>query len=167
MVPAGQELFRLVRGHRLEWRAEVAAADLARLKDARSARVTLADGEQVEGRLRRLAPLVDTQTRNGVAYVDLPRHATARAGMFAQGEFELGASAAQTLPGSAVQVREGLHYVFRVGPDSRVQQTAVRVGRQAGGRVEILGGLQHGERVVASGLAFLGDNDLVRVVGQP
>jgi len=31
VVPAGMELFRLIRGGRLEWRAEVAAADLARL----------------------------------------------------------------------------------------------------------------------------------------
>ena len=32
VLPAGQELFRLIRQGRLEWRAEVAAADLARLK---------------------------------------------------------------------------------------------------------------------------------------
>lgn len=161
VVPAGQELFRLVRGNRLEWRAEVAAADLARLRAARSVRVTLVGGEVLDGRLRQLAPLVDVRTRNGVAYVDLPRHGSARAGMFAQGEFELGESDAWTLPRSAVQRREGLAYVFRVGPDSRVVQTQVTLGREAGDRVEILGGLKGAERVVASGAAFLGDNDLV------
>ena len=126
-----------------------------------------ADGEQLEGRLRKLAPQVDTQTRNGLAYVDLPRHGSARAGMFAQGEFELGASPALTLPRSAVQVREGFHYVFRVGADARAVQTRVSLGREAGDRVEIVGGLQGAERVVASGVAFLGDMDLVRVVAAP
>ncbi|MFG6441040.1 efflux RND transporter periplasmic adaptor subunit [Roseateles sp. LKC17W] len=167
VVPAGQELFRLVRGQRLEWRAEVPAGELARLKDAHAVRVTLPDGRVVQGRLRQLAPLVDVQTRNGLAYVDLPQAGTARAGMFAQGEFELGSSRSMTLPRSAVQVREGFHVVFRVGSDSRALQTKVDVGRQAGDRIEIVRGLQGDERVVASGVAFLSDNDLVRVVGQP
>ena len=32
VLPAGQELFRMIRGGRLEWRAEVPGADLSRLK---------------------------------------------------------------------------------------------------------------------------------------
>ncbi|MFA6262602.1 MAG: efflux RND transporter periplasmic adaptor subunit [Bacteroidia bacterium] len=40
VVPAGQELFRLIRQGRLEWRAEVPAADLASLKAGQTVRVT-------------------------------------------------------------------------------------------------------------------------------
>jgi HlyD family secretion protein len=164
VLSTGQELFRLVRGPRLEWRAEVAAADLARLGEARTVHVTLADGEVVRARLRQLAPLVDPQTRNGLAYVDLPRGGSARPGMFVRGEFELGDTPAATLPRSAVQQREGLAYVFRVGADARVVQTPVTLGREAVDRIEIVGGLASDERVVVSGAAFLGDNDRVRVV---
>ncbi len=167
VVPAGQELFRLIRGGRLEWRAEVSAADLARLQAGQTARVTLASGEAVEGRVRIVAPSVDTATRNGIAYVDLPRHAAARAGTYARGEFHLGSSAASTLPRAAVQMRDGLHHVMRVDAAERVTLTRVRVGRQSGDELEILEGLSASDRVVASGGAFLGDRDRVRVVAPP
>jgi RND family efflux transporter MFP subunit len=167
VVPAGQELFRLIRGGRLEWRAEVAAADLVKLKPGQKVKITPTGGDVIEGRLRMLAPVIDIQTRNGLVYVDLPSSTTtntsARAGMFARGEFELGANEVMTLPQSAVQLREGFSTVMRVGPDSRVIQTKVTPGRRAGNRVEIVDGLDAEDRVVVSGAAFLGDGDLVRV----
>lgn len=163
VVPTGQELFRLIRGGRLEWRAEVAAADLVKLKPGQKVRITPTGGDAIEGRLRMLAPVINIQTRNGLAYVDLKSGDTARAGMFARGEFEIGVSEVMTLPQSAVQLRDGFTYVMRVGPDSRVIQTKVMPGRRSGNRVEIVGGLDNDERVVESGAAFLGDGDLVRV----
>jgi RND family efflux transporter MFP subunit len=167
VVPAGQELFRLIRGGRLEWRAEVAAADLVKLKPGQKVRITPTGGDVIEGRLRMLAPVIDIQTRNGLVYVDLPSSGTARAGMFARGDFEIGASAVMTLPQSAVQLREGFSYVMRLGPDSRVIQTKVTPGRRSGNRVEIVGGLDAQDRVVVSGAAFLADGDLVRVTDAP
>ncbi|QEI06389.1 efflux RND transporter periplasmic adaptor subunit [Pigmentiphaga aceris] len=163
VVPAGQELFRLIRGGRLEWRAEVAAADLAKLKPGQIVWVTPTGGDPIEGRLRVLAPVTDIQTRNGLAYVDLPANETARAGMFARGEFQLGNTEVMSLPQRAVQIREGFSYVMRVGPDSRVIQTKVISGRRSGDRIEILAGLEANHRVVVSGAAFIGQGDLVRV----
>ena len=40
VVGAGQELFRLIRDHRLEWRAEVPATELARIKAGQAVRIT-------------------------------------------------------------------------------------------------------------------------------
>ena len=167
VLPAGQELFRLIRGGRLEWRAEVAASDLVKLKPGQQVRITPTGGNAIEGRLRVLAPVIDTQTRNGLVYVDLPASETARAGMFARGEFEIGTSDVMALPQSAVQQREGFSYVMRIGPDSRVIQTKVTLGRRSGSRVEIVAGLDAQDRVVATGAAFLGDGDLVRVSDAP
>ncbi|ANH67672.1 efflux RND transporter periplasmic adaptor subunit [Mitsuaria sp. 7] len=164
VVPAGQELFRMIRGGRVEWRAEIAAPDLAHLKPGQRVRVTLVNGDAVDGRVRMIAPSVDTLTRNGLVYVDLPRHPAARAGTYAHGDFDLGSSAAMVLPRSAVQMRDGLHQVMRIDAKDRVTQARVKVGRQSGDLMEILDGLDRTDRVVASGGAFLGDNDLVRVV---
>lgn len=164
VVPTGQELFRLIRGGRLEWRAEVAATDMIKLEPGQKVRITPAGGDVIEGRLRILSPVIDTQTRNGLAYVDIPPSDTARAGMFARGEFVLGTDQVMTLPQSAVQLREGFSYVMRVGPDSRVIRSKVMPGRRSGDRVEILSGLDTAHRVVASAAALLGDGDLVRVV---
>ena len=61
--------------------------------------------------------------------------------MFARGEFELGPARALTLPQSAVLLRDGFGYVFKVGADDKVAQTKVSVGRRVGDRIEITGGL--------------------------
>ncbi|WP_298834791.1 efflux RND transporter periplasmic adaptor subunit [uncultured Piscinibacter sp.] len=164
VLPAGQELFRLIRGGRLEWRAEVAAADLAQLKPGLPASVTPAGGTPIVGKLRMVGPTVDPATRNGIVYVDLPQPGAARAGMFARGEFEIGHATGLSLPQSAVVLRDGFSYVLRVGPDAKVAQTKVTIGRRWADRIEITGGLDRNARVVAAGGGFLGDGDLVRVV---
>ena len=167
VLPAGQELFRMIRQGRLEWRAEVAAADLARIAPGMKATLTPSGGAPVAGVVRVVAPTVDPASRNGLVYVDLPQPGTARAGMFARGEFEAGSATALTLPQSAVLLRDGFAYVFAIGPDSKVRQQKVTTGRRAGDRVEITGGLGADARVALAGGGFLGDGDLVRVVESP
>jgi HlyD family secretion protein len=167
VVPAGTELFRLIRQGRLEWRAEVAAAELALLRPGQAVRVSASGAAPVSGRVRMVAPTVDAATRNGIVYVDLPQPGAIRAGMFARGEFETGSSAALTLPQTAVLLRDGFAYVFRLGADNKVTQTKVGVGRRVGDRIEITSGLDPNARVVATGGGFLADGDTVRVVDAP
>lgn len=163
VVPAGHELFRLIRGNRLEWRAEVASADLVRLKPGHKVSLTSGGGGVIEGRVRMVGPVIDIQTRNGMVYVDLPNSDAIRAGMFARGEFEIGTIDAMTLPQSAVQLRDGFSYVMRMGSDNRIIQTKVTTRRRSGDRIEIVDGLVAEDRVVVMGGSFLGDGDLVRV----
>lgn len=168
MTQPGQELFRLIRGGRLEWRAEVSAPDLGRLQPGVTATLSAPDGTRVQGRVRMVAPTVDPQTLNGLVYVDLPVAGTGdalRAGSFARGEFELGRARVLSLPQSAVLLREGFAYVFRLDAQDRVAETKVSVGQRMGDRIEIVDGIAESTRVVASGVGFLADGDRVRVVG--
>jgi RND family efflux transporter MFP subunit len=172
VVGSGTELFRLIRQGRLEWRAEVTSTELARVRPGTRAVITAASGAQLEGRVRMIGPTVDPQTRAALVYVDVkplpgPAEGSARAGMFARGEFELGRSPALTVPQQAVVLREGFSYVMRVNPDGRVVQLKVQTGRLVNGQVEITSGLPADARVVASGGSFLNDGDLVRVVDAP
>ncbi|TFW28521.1 efflux RND transporter periplasmic adaptor subunit [Massilia horti] len=171
VVGVGTELFRLIRQGRLEWRAEVTAAELARIKPGATAMVTAASGSEVTGRVRMVGPTVDAQTRNALVYVDLPvalaPNAPFKAGMFASGRFELGESSALTVPQQAVAVRDGFSYVFRLNADSRVSQLKVTTGRRIGDRIEVVAGLAPDALVVASGAGFLNDGDLVRNVPAP
>ena len=164
LTQGGQELFRLIRGGRLEWRAEVPSAMLGRLRPGGSASLLGPSGERVAGTVRSVAPSVDPNTRNGLVYIDLPADSPVKAGMFARGEFELGRAPALTVPQSAVVLREGFAYIFRLEGESRVAQAKVSVGRRAGDRVEITGGLEPQVAVVAGGAGFLADGDPVRVV---
>jgi RND family efflux transporter MFP subunit len=164
----GMEMFRMIRQGRLEWRAEVTAAELPRIKPGQKAVVQAAGGTQVQGRVRTVAPTVDAQSRVALVYVDLPpalsANAPLKAGMIASGQFALGESAALTVPQQAVAVRDGFAYVFRLNADGRVSQLKVATGRRLGDRVEVTDGLPADALVVTSGAGFLNDGDLVRNV---
>ena len=90
-------------------------------------------------------------------------------GMFARGEFALGDSSSLMVPQTAVIVRDGFSYVYRLGDDNRVAKIKVQTGRLSGDQIEITSALSADLRLVASGAGFLNDGDLVRVVrdGQP
>jgi len=165
VVGAGTELFRLIRQGRIEWRAEVTAAELGRIQVGAPVQVRAASGQVLQGKVRMVAPSVDAQTRNALVYVDLPASTgSARAGMYAQGDITLGQSQALTVPQAAVVVRDGFSYVYTVGADQKVSQVKVQTGRQSGDRVEVLSGLKADAQVVARGGAFLNQGDTVRVV---
>ena len=163
VVQAGQELFRLIRRDRLEWRAELPAADLSRIKPDMPASITTANKSKVSGRVRMVAPTLDPQTRIGLVYVDINGQGNASPGMFASGEIEISRSKVLTLPQSAVLLRDGYSYVFRVGPDKRVIQTKIGVGQRSGDLVAVTEGLEAGSAVVNTGVGFLADGDLVRL----
>lgn len=189
VVPAGTELFRLIRQGRLEWRAEMTASELASVVPGTPVEVVAANGARLSGKVRTVAPTVDPQTRSGLVYVDLPamgmKQATvptdrsqpsgakgdlpksALPGMFARGEFQLGSTAALTVPQQAVVVRDGFSYVFRLNADQRVSQVKVRLGRRSGDRVEVVEGVDPDAVLIASGAGFLNDGDLVKVVQAP
>jgi len=167
VMPGGQELFRLIKEGRLEWRATVAMSDMPQLMPDQVAEISVHGQPPLQGRLRMLAPSIDTQTHNGLVYVDLPANSQVRAGAFAQGFFEVGEDQALTVPQQAVLLRDGFSYVMRLDPKAKVLMAKVSVGRRVGDRVEITGGLKASEPIVASGLSFLSEGDTVKVVSAP
>ena len=143
--------------------------ELLRIKPGTSAQLDLPGGITIGGRVRMLAPLVDPQTRNAVVHVDVaamnsPDGARLRPGMFVRGRFLLGESSTLVVPQSAIAMRDGFSYVFRIEPDQRVTQLRIQTGRITAERVEIVSGLKGDETLVASGAGFLNDGDQVRVV---
>lgn len=164
VVASGTKLFTLVRRERVEWRADVDAGQLAQLRIGQKVEVRLPNGTTANGRVRQLAPTLDTRTRTAIAYVDLPHESTARAGAYASGRILLGERAATVLPSSAITLRDGRSYVFEVNTTQQtVMQREVVTGRMRNDQIEIVGGLTPGAPVVRSGGSFLNDGDAVRV----
>ncbi len=164
VVSPGNELFRLNRRDRLEWRAELPAAELAQVKPGQTVTLSANGNNKIRGKVRIAAPTVEQQTRNGLIYVDLDETTEARAGMFARGEIETGKAEMLVLPQTSVLLRDGFSYVFLVDPNGRVTQTKVKVGQRIGELVAIISGLNGSAQVVADGVAFLADGDVVRIV---
>jgi HlyD family secretion protein len=163
VVQPGQELFRLIRQGRLEWRGEITASELSQMKVGQAVLVDAPDLTQVRGKIRMIAPTVDAQTRNALIYVDLPNGAPLKAGMLVKGLFELGRSSALTVPQSAILRRDGFSHLFVMESGDRVKMVKVDTGQRIGDRIEIAKGLTATARFVVNGVGFLNDGDLVRV----
>jgi len=164
VLGAGQELFRLVRQGRMEWRAEVTPSEVGRIKLGQKVQVTAATGLQIAGQVRAIAPTADPQTRNVLVFVDLPRHNELKAGTFAKGSFALGQSSALTVPTQSIVVRDGNNFVFVIDAARKANLRKVSTGRRVGERVEVLSGLKANEAVAVQGAGFLNEADLVKVV---
>jgi HlyD family secretion protein len=157
----GQALFRIAGGGALEAAVQVAESDVLALPQQASATFNLVDGSQVTGRLIRLPAAIDSRTRTGEAVFALPADRRVRAGMYVRGEATLEERRALAVPASAVLFSEGAPYVFVIDGQDVARRTAVSIGARSGDQIEILGGLTEGQRIAASGGAFLQDTDLV------
>lgn len=167
VVPTGQELFRLIRRNRLEWRGELTAVQLASIAKGQRIALTLPDGTAAGAIVRETAPSLDAQSRVAIVYADLVPGSRARAGMYVGGRIDVGARPARTVPTECVIVRDGRSYVAEAvgaGARARIAMRPVTIGRRNGGLVEILRGLRGDERLVRRGGAFLDEGDLVQIV---
>lgn len=164
VVMAGAELLRLIRQGRLEWRPELAEADLAQVRVGATVLVRDASGRTVSGQVRAVSPGVDTSTRTGTVYADLPEPGALKAGTFVEGRIVTSVSNGLLVPTAALVMRDGYAYVFTVDAKNIANRVRVRVGAAQDGQTEIIDGLAPGAAVVATGAGFLGDGDRVRVV---
>lgn len=164
IVASGVELLRLIRQGRLEWRAELAEADLVRVTPGARVWVRAPDGTDVAGQVRAISPALDTASRTALVYADLPNPGALRAGTFAEGRIALGNVDARVVPREAVVVRDGYSYVFVLGADSRVSQRRIETAPAVADVVPVRSGIKDDERFVVRGAGFLSDGDLVRVV---
>ena len=159
---SGQELFRLIRKARIEWRADLTSADVSQIKAGMKVQITLPDGGTTNGTVRSTSPIVDTKTRNAIVFVDIPA-GSAKTGMFARGNFVLGEKQSLTLPNDAIVMRDGFAYVMQVEAN-KIKQTKVQIGQRTGERVELINFDAPEADIVESGGAFLADGDSVKVV---
>lgn len=167
VMPAGEELFRMIRRNRLEWRGELTAAQLAAIRPGQAVALSLPDGSPAKARVREIAPTLDDQSRLAIVFADILPGSRARAGMYVDGVVAIGQSPAMAVPSESVVIRDGRSHVMLVGTSgnsSRVLLRPVRTGRRNGGSVEILKGLTATDRLARRGAAFLDDGDAVRVV---
>ena len=172
VVSPGQELFKLIRQGRLEWRAELTSSDIGQIKSGMLASLTLPDGSNITGKVRTTSPMVDMQTRNAIVFVDIAL-GQAKAGMFARGTFDIGTKEVLTLPASAIVMKDGFAYAMQVVDDgkavtkSRVKQVKIQTGSRESANIEVIGLDATGtSNFVASGGAFLADGDLVTIAGK-
>ena len=162
-------LFQLIRDGEVEVLAEVAERAVGQLAVGQPVSLSVNGVERaVEGQIRLIEPTIDPQSRMATVRISLPPAADLRPGAFARGRVDLGTGAfALGVPETALRQRNGAKAaVMVVDAGGKVAARAVTIGEARDGMVEVLGGLQGGERVVRSAAAFLDEGDAVTPVAQ-
>ena len=156
--------FRMAKDGQVELLADLSEDALGKIHVGDPARVTLADGTQVPGRVRIVSPGIDSQTKLGRVRVSLPVRSDVRAGGFARAVFLGATRSGSAVPETAVRYDADGASVMVVGGDDKVTRVPVTTGTRGGGWVELLTGPPAGSRVVEKASSMLVPGDTVKPV---
>lgn len=172
----GTALFTLVQDGLLELVVDLPQRQLANVQVGTPVKVTSSTDARIQlsGKVRSIAPLLDTQTRQAAVNVTLESSAELRKGMFLQAEFMTGQRTGQVLPANAVLPQgDNSFKVFTINDEGIATPAAITVGNRLPAtanqpeRLEILSGLDANTQVVVEGANYLQPGDPVAVVAAP
>ena len=163
--PSAGVLFRMAMGGQMEMRAQLSEADLAGLHvGARATVVPVGTTQGYPGEVWQVSPVIDPQTRQGIARIAVKYDPALRPGGFAAATIVGGVSQTPLLPDSALQSDEKGNYVYIVGPGDKIIRRNVKIGQVSDAGVTITGGLDGSERVVQSAGGFLAPGQTVKPI---
>ncbi len=155
-------LFRLARGGELELRAGVSETDLAQLAPGVVAQVQPIGTERsFSGQVWQLSPVINPQTRQGIARIALAYDPALRPGGFATATIASGALVAPLLPESAILSDDKGSFVYIVGKSSKVARRPIKTGIVTENGIAVTEGLAGSERVVLRAGGFLAPGDKI------
>jgi RND family efflux transporter MFP subunit len=154
---------------RMVTEVNVPERDIMKIQVGTAARVSLdaVPGEQFEGRVLRISPLLDSQTRTAPVEIEIdnPRERL-KAEMFARVALNLTTERQALLVSrDALVYRNGNSGVFVVEGD-RARFQRIETGLVEGDMVEILTGVSAADVIVTRGANLLKSGDMVRVVAE-
>lgn len=136
--------------------------------DAVAVRIDALGTDTYAGRIDRIHPTVDPDTRQGVAEIALdPVPPGAQAGQLCRVYLPGEARPRRTVPLAALRQDAQGEYVYTVDAEGLARRTPVRSGMSLGERVEIVDGLADGDRVITRGFINLAAGKAVRIVAAP
>jgi HlyD family secretion protein len=156
-------LFRMAQGGELELQAQLGEADLANVSVGVPAMVTpVGTNQQFTGSIWQISPVIDPQSRQGIARISLPFDPALKPGGFASVEIQAGAVSAPVLPESAVQTDKDGSFVYIIGAGNKVIRRNIKTGTVTSKGLAIIEGLDGSERVVLFAAGFLNPGETVQ-----
>lgn len=151
-VLPGAPLLTLDRAGRRQVRADISEAWAGRIQPGLALTVEIpALNKRYDARVAEVLPATNPKSRSFQITLDLPTDPDLSAGLFARvfvGEPEV---PTLLVPVTALVNRGQLHGIYTVDAEGIMHYRLVRIGRQHGEQVEILAGLEAGERYVVAG----------------
>jgi multidrug efflux pump subunit AcrA (membrane-fusion protein) len=129
--------------------AEIPSKQAGWIKSGLEVQVIAESEAPVRGRVTELVPLSSPGSHTVRFKVDLPANTAARSGSFARVLIPTGERQAMLLPRSAIRESGQLTGVFVADSGSKAHFRLIKIAPYDSARVEVLAGLEAGERVVA------------------
>ncbi len=138
-----------VRRFRLE--AMVSETDFRHVRIGQSVPVVIdaLGSDALNGRVIQIVPAADPASRTFTIKIDLPSNPRLRSGIFGRAQFSRGERNTVLIPKNAVVDRGQLQAVFLIDQNKVATLRYITVGKTSGENVEVLAGLNEGERLVA------------------
>ena len=157
LASPGKPLLEMEDARDLRLEADVPEAVISHLTlgDKLGVRVSGVTNE-LDGVISEIAPSADPSSRTFLVKLDLPTTPGLRAGQFGRAAMPVGETSALRAPASAVVQRGQMELVFVV-VNGHAQLRIVKTGKRIGDEVELVSGVDAGERVVVDGVASLVD----------
>lgn len=144
----GAPLFTIERigAYRLEVSVEESRLSLTRV--GKTVSVTIDGiGRTFSARVAEVVPSVDPAARTGTVKIDLPSLPDLRSGLFGKALFDTGGRKVLTVPSAGVMERGQLQSVY-VAENGIAHTRLVTTGTRGKDQVEVLSGLNQGDRVI-------------------
>ncbi len=117
------------------------------------------------GRITRIFPTVDSQTRLGTVEISLNKLPNdAKVGQFCRVKIELTTTPRLSIPYIALRRDNQGEYVFLLDAENKVHRQAVQIGLRLADRIEIIHGLNEGQSIVTKGFLGLNPEMIVQLV---
>lgn len=138
------------------------------VKDKVSVRIDSLGDQSFNARILRIHPVIDEQTRRGTVEVQLdPVPDNARPGQLCRVTLETAESPRRLIPLNALQFDSEGSFVYRIDEASKAVRKAVTIGLQIGESIEIIEGIDEGDRIINKGFLGLKSGKEVRIVNPP
>ena len=108
------------------------------------------DNSEMKGRVVLIVPAADAASRSFLVKIELPGDLRLRSGLFGRAKFSRGERSSLLIPRTAVVERGQLEGVYVVDQNKVANLRFVTLGRPSGAEIEVLAGLQDGDRLVAN-----------------
>ena len=152
LASPGMPIFTLedTRSYRLEATVDESDIRLVRIGQVAPVTIDALGNTQLSGKLVQIVPAADPASRSFLVKVGLPADARLRSGLFGRAHFARGERSALLIPRTSVVERGQLQGVYLLDAAQIAGLRYVTLGKSAGEKVEVLSGLQDGEKLVAA-----------------
>jgi RND family efflux transporter MFP subunit len=151
LADPGMPIFTIqnTRHYRLEATVDESNIGLVRLAQTVSVTLDALGNATLAGRVVQIVPAADPASRSFIVKIELPANPRVQSGLFGRARFARGQRSALLIPSTAAVERGQLRGVYALDSNGIAELRYVTLGNPNGSEVEVLSGLEPGEKLIA------------------